>query len=358
MGYLLNNPSSRLAWNILRSNLIRLPYPYKLTFAVTYRCNSRCSTCNIWKRPPEKELSLHEISYFFKNSSKISWVDLTGGEPFLREDFIDICEIVIQNCPGLYLLHFPTNGLLTDKIVTGVERILSHNPKQLIVSVSINGPPSLHDKLHGGQGNFDRSVETLRQLKQIQAKNFRVFPGMTVSQKNCSQIDDTIDEIKKRVTNFNPDELHLNLAHKSEHYYGNADMDIGSLDEVLRTVNSFRKTKPYKMAGVQILENLYLRYVSKYIETGQTPVPCAAMSASCFIDPRGNVYSCSIDSNVIGNLKTFDYDIKKMWRSEEACKAYARIKNGNCSHCWTPCEAYQTLLANLCKIFRKDSWKT
>ena len=59
-------PYLRLAGNVLRSNGPRLAFPYKLTFVVTYRCNYRCETCNIWQRTPSNELTLEEIQGFFR----------------------------------------------------------------------------------------------------------------------------------------------------------------------------------------------------------------------------------------------------------------------------------------------------
>src|SRR5204862_533518 len=83
----------------LRANLGRLDFPFKLTFCVTFWCNYRCTTCNIWKMAPRDELSLDEIRRFFARSGRFLWIDLTGGEVTLRKDFIDICHAVIDGCP-------------------------------------------------------------------------------------------------------------------------------------------------------------------------------------------------------------------------------------------------------------------
>src|SRR5439155_149151 len=108
-------PYTALAGAALRANLGRLDFPFKLTFCVTFWCNYRCQTCNIWKMAPRDELRLEEIQRFFRRSGRFLWVDLTGGEVTLRRDFIDVCHAVIDGCPDLLLLHFPTNGYLTDK---------------------------------------------------------------------------------------------------------------------------------------------------------------------------------------------------------------------------------------------------
>ena len=96
-----------LAKNIIASKFKRVEFPYKLKIAETYRCQSRCIHCNIWKKKPINELTLDEIQTFFKKSNKFSWIDLTGGEVTLRDDFVDIADAIITNCRNLYHLHTP-----------------------------------------------------------------------------------------------------------------------------------------------------------------------------------------------------------------------------------------------------------
>ena len=74
------------------SNFRRLKKPYKLNFAITMWCQSRCLTCNIWQIKPKDELTLDEIREFAKKNTSFRWVGLTGGEPFLRSDIVDIAK--------------------------------------------------------------------------------------------------------------------------------------------------------------------------------------------------------------------------------------------------------------------------
>src|SRR5262245_26332296 len=97
-----------LAKNILASNTGRLSFPYKLTFVVTYWCNYRCKTCNIWQKTPKDELTLDEITEFFRKSNRFNWIDFTGGEVWLRKDFVGIVEAALRHCRNLVLIHFPT----------------------------------------------------------------------------------------------------------------------------------------------------------------------------------------------------------------------------------------------------------
>ena len=82
-------PYAALAARAALTNVKRPGFPYKLTFAITYWCNYRCTTCNIWQMKPRDELRLEEIREFFKRSNRFVWVDLTGGEVALRKEILD-----------------------------------------------------------------------------------------------------------------------------------------------------------------------------------------------------------------------------------------------------------------------------
>ena len=81
--------TSRLAaagTRVLRSNFARLQSPLKINLALTYWCQYRCQTCNIRKKKPQDELTTDEILSFIENNREVAWVDVTGGEIFLRND--------------------------------------------------------------------------------------------------------------------------------------------------------------------------------------------------------------------------------------------------------------------------------
>ena len=104
-------------------------YPTQIAnFAITYRCNSRCQNCNIWHKEPENELTLTEIIKFFTVNrdflKKVASVQLTGGEPFLREDLPQIAATITKNIPGC-MIWIPTNGLDPERIKDQVLKLLN-----------------------------------------------------------------------------------------------------------------------------------------------------------------------------------------------------------------------------------------
>ena len=139
---------SQMAWSMARANYGRLELPYKLTLIVTYNCNLRCKMCNIWQRKPVNEFTLEEYDRFFSMPNRFSWVNVSGGEIFLRRDLPDLFEIIIDRCQNLYLLDFPTAGLMTDRVVTTIERVLRRDPRKVLTTISLDGPPEVHEEIY------------------------------------------------------------------------------------------------------------------------------------------------------------------------------------------------------------------
>ena len=80
-------------------------------------------------RPKRKpyELKLDEIDKMTRSYGRTLVSASTGGEPFLRADLPKIIELYYKNC-RLRNVGMPTNGSLTEKVVTGVEEILGALP--------------------------------------------------------------------------------------------------------------------------------------------------------------------------------------------------------------------------------------
>ncbi|MBK7975056.1 MAG: radical SAM protein [Deltaproteobacteria bacterium] len=338
---------AELALNAARSNFQRLPFPYKLTYAFTYRCNYGCKTCEIWRRRPVNELSLDEIRRLFARSDRFSWIDITGGEVFLRKDFLPVVDTILTSCTRLLLLHFPTNGYLTDAIVAGTRTIASWSPKKLILTVSVDGDQALNDEVRGIEGGWRRQIETFRRLRELDGVD--VVLGFTLSRHNAGQLERCFDAARAELPELTWDDFHVNVAHRSEHYYGNHESDlVGDADAAIRAdLVLFRSHRRPPFHPVAFLEHEYLRRLGRFLDGGRTPVRCHALRSSCFLDPFGEVYPCSLYSRPIGNVRDAGYDLRAIWDRAETRRLQRAIWDGDCPHCWTPCEAYQSILGSL-----------
>ncbi len=329
----------RLGWDVAKRNISLPGLPYKLIFAVTYHCNSRCKLCGIWKKRPENELSLEEIREIGRKNRFIKWLNITGGEPFLRRDIVEIAKAF----PSLLLLNITTNSLVPG-IAGKVAEMMDAVPGKVVVTLSLDGPPWLHDKLRGIPGNFDKVMERYLELKPLKRKGLGLYFGFTLSKLNYEHLWETIDEARQRV-GANARDFHINIFHYSGHYYGNERLSGGE-DGMIRTVKEFMECKK-SWNPVDLMDYNYLSRAEEWIRKGRTPMKCMAMDSSVFMDPEGNVFPCTIYSRKIGNVRESGYDIGRMLARPDSRELRKGIEKGKCPQCWTPCEAYQMIASRL-----------
>jgi MoaA/NifB/PqqE/SkfB family radical SAM enzyme len=217
------------------------------------------------------------------------------------------------------------------------------------MTVSLDGPRELHDRIRNLPGAWDRALSTFRQLRELGSRRFAVYLGYTLQEANLEAFEAAKAAVRQELGHLSDNEVHVNLAHISGHYYGNKSFS-GVPDPVAarRVMGQITKGRKRKLLDpVSILEYRYQRLARAYQETGKVPLACQAGAVSCFINSSGIVYPCSTYSAPIGSLRESDYDLGTIWRSANRTTIREAIRQGACPGCWTPCEAYQTILANL-----------
>ena len=348
----------QLAKNVVKSNFGRLDHPMKLTFILTYNCNTRCQMCNIWARDSRGQMTVEEVERFFAKNPRFNWVNLSGGEIFLRKDLMEIVRSLFRHSRDLFLLDFPTTGQTPEKIENAAREIIGLKPKRLLVTVSLDGPPEVHDQIRRTKGAFDRCLETFERLRSIKPSGpLRAFFGVTLSRFNQGRLADIHAAVRERIPWIEPSDFHVNVAQESGHYYQNEGFAVREgIDEALdREIREFVGKKPLPITPVAYLEHRYQTLVKRFRETGRSPLPCKALASSVFIDPFWKVYPCSMFDAPIGDLRDVDFDLGKIWHSERALAVRREVEEEKCPHCWTPCEAYQTILGNLLPRRRRQA---
>ena len=178
----------------------------------------------------------------------------------------------------------------------------------------------------------------------------RAFFGMTLLPQNSDRVDETVEAARACVPGLRARDFHFNVGMQSGHYYRNLDTDARPPARVLDVLKRHRHGT---WDPVSFLERAYQKRVPQFLETGRSPVPCAALRASAFIDAQGTVYPCSIYSRPLGSLREANYDLGAVLSGAEARAARASVVADTCPGCWTPCEAYQSLFAAYARPFRR-----
>ncbi len=340
-----------LASTALKSNVSTLQVPYKLNFAITYWCQSRCLTCSIWQIRPKGELSLDEIRQFAKNNTYFKWIELTGGEPFLRSDIVEIAKAFAETSKDLYVLTMPTNSLCDRQMVLGkLRKILDLGIPKVSITVSLDGYKELHDHIRGVPGNYEKAISMFKDLMQLKKeyKNLYFVFGYTMSAFNQGQLMKTIEEVRKDIPEVRYNDFHLNLGQISTNYYGNSGAEVkGSPEIISKEIEEFAGRREFEVGIIPQIESVFLKKLVYYSRTGEMPMRSRSLEASLFMDGYGNVYPSIMWDKKIGNIRDASYDLANIWHSKEAEETRAEIKSGKEPKQWTACEAYQSITGNI-----------
>jgi MoaA/NifB/PqqE/SkfB family radical SAM enzyme len=315
--------------------------PFKVIWALTDRCDCRCEACLIWKKPKGQELTPAEIGAALAAAPWIRWVNLTGGEPFLRDDLVDVVRAIVAALPRLAVLDFPTTGQRTERILDGVAAMAALKIPRLFVTVSLEGPPPLHDRLRGRPGAFENLCRTWAGLREIPG----VLPylGYTLSDANADQLDEAVAEVARRVAGTSMDDVHLNVLTRSGHYYENLDVPLAPPPVLGRAVADALARRAGSLAPTDLLEAAYLRLLPEHLKTGRSPLACLSGRASVYVSTVGDVYPCTVYGRRLGNLR--EQSFAAILDGDEAADARAVISRDACPGCWSPCEAHPTIVA-------------
>lgn len=313
--------------------------------------NAVVHNCNIWEIRPKGELSLQEIQDFARKNSYFKWIEITGGEPFLRGDIVEIVKAFKESSKGLYILTMPTNSLCNqDMELRKMEEILKLGIPKVSITLSLDGYRELHDKIRGIPGNFDRVMNMARRLKEMQKqyKNLFFIFGFTMSKFNQGELSKTYEEVKKELPWVTYNNFHVNVGQISDSYYKNANLDIKAQQEMIANdVKTLLSNRHFELGAIPLVENVFLRNLVKYIQTGESPMKSKSLDASLFLDSYGNVYPSIMWGRKIGNIRDSDYDLMPVWHNAEAMEVRKLIKEGKEPKAWTACEAYQSIVGNV-----------
>lgn len=300
--------------------------PVDAVIGITYNCNSRCIMCDIWKMDPHELL---QIDDFKKLPTTLKDVNISGGEPFLHKNIIEIVKTVHERVPKARIV-ISSNGFSTKLIEMRIKEILKFVP-DIRVGISIDGMQEMHDKVRGIPNGFNKCMETVDMLKRVGVKNIRLaFTVMTV---NVDHLPKVYDLAREKGIQFT-----CAFAQSSDFYFG-AKQNFEHPDPVLlkegfrHVIKSELKTmSPKRWARAFFANGLY-----SFATTSKQPLTSRPGSDFFYLDPNGMVYPSVVHFYNMGDLKkvkTFD----ELWSSEEAATAREKVEKSKKQY-WMICTA-------------------
>lgn len=249
--------------------------PTDASIILTYRCPMRCIMCNIWKNPTIKndEIKAEDL----KSLPKLKFINLTGGEPFIREDLAEIVEECYKHTERIVI---STSGWFEHRVVALAKRF-----PNIGIRISIEGLSCKNDELRGHKGGFDKGLRTLLTLKRMGLKDIGF--GCTVSNNNSSDMLSLYLLSKSLGMEF------ATAAFHNSYYFHKDDNLITNKNEVIKNFKQlieWQLKENHPKSWFRAWFNLGL---INYIEGGRRMLPCEAGSANFFIDPWGEVMPCN-----------------------------------------------------------------
>jgi MoaA/NifB/PqqE/SkfB family radical SAM enzyme len=330
--------------------------PVNITVSVSYRCNSRCKTCNVWLLPND-DLALEEWDLVFQSLGDAPyWFTFSGGEPTWRDDLPQMVSSAYRHCrPGI--INIPTNGIL-DKVIPGrIEQIVQSVPKsEVIINLSLDAVGEKHDEIRGVRHNWTRAMSTYRQLKDLQQryKNLTLGVHTVISNYNIDSFAELCDFVR---TELKPDSFITEIAEERVELdtvglgiTPTAERYAVAIDQLLESLEENRPTTPLAQM-TQAFRRQYYEIVKRTLREHRQIVPCMAGVASAQIAPNGDVWTCCVRAESMGNLREHNYDFATVWRSGKAKELRRSIKAGEC-YCPLANAAYTNMLTHVPTVMK------
>jgi MoaA/NifB/PqqE/SkfB family radical SAM enzyme len=310
------------------------PTPPFLIVFINSICNQTCEHCFYWRnlnRPDD--LTFDEFKALSKDLGRVENLNLSGGEPFLRKDFAEICRLFIRN-NGVKQIYVPTNGSFRGRTLDAIRGVLQEPGLQLFaVELSLDGMPEFHDRFRGMKDAFERAMDTYDGLAALQREDarLRIHAISTVTSINLSEVRRLTEYLFKRC----PAMDHHNLAlirgdRKNPSLTGPLLQDYRQLYDHIKA--QWRPREEGRFGA--IVEPMLQWAKTKTAEEQRQVIPCRAGWLSGVVYANGDVSLCETHPP-LGNLRKQSFT--SIWNSPEAVGLRDSIRN---KECWCTNEVF------------------
>jgi MoaA/NifB/PqqE/SkfB family radical SAM enzyme len=302
--------------------------PFLILF-VNSICNLTCEHCFYWRNLNRRDdLTLDEIRALSRELGPVENLNLSGGEPFLRREFADICLQFIERNQTRQI-YVPTNGYFTDRTAAALERVLENKDLWFFVcELSLDGMPAYHDKFRGNPRSFAKAMETYDRLAELQGRDprLRIHAISTATAENLGEIRELTRFLYERCPKMD----HHNLAlirgdRKNPSLQGPLLAEYCGLTEHLRQVWAPRERGRFGGSVEPLLHWAKVRTA----ERQQQVVPCRAGLLTGVVYANGDVSICETHEP-LGNLR--EHSFRELWFSARARERRESVARGEC-HC-------------------------
>ena len=305
--------------------------PFMIIF-INSICNLTCEHCFYWSSLNKKDdLTFEEFEKLSLELGDFETLNLSGGEPFIRTEFADICSLFVEN-NGVKQIYVPTNGYFTERTEKQIRKLLksSRTLERFGCEISLDGMPGYHNTFRGNPQSFEKAMETHDMLAELQKEDARlvIHANICATNENINELWQLIEYLYDRC----PAMEHVNLSiirgdRKNPSLEGPT---LQQYKDLYKHITKVWKDREKERFG-SIVEPMQQWAKLKTIESESQYVPCKAGILSGVIYANGDVSVCEIH-RPLGNLRKQSFF--EIWDSEEAKNLKAEIKAKKC-YCTT-----------------------
>jgi len=342
--------------------------PNVATLFLTYRCNSQCKTCSMWRLPAQetkdKEIGFNEWKVIINKvaDAGVRNVELFGGNVLLRKELlIQVLRYLKEKC---FVIHLPTNQIgLDDDIASAIVECVD------TVYISTDGVGEFQDAIRGQKGAFQRSENTVTRLLKLRKNSLkpRLVCNTTVSKYNVNILEKLVQYAIAHCF----DEIHFEYAGEfTQEHIKNSIIDglkpapyyIRQDESILVDQNGARLLKEslkqikerYNGNGIRISTINIDTLSERNLYDGTIPHnKCYAERSEVTVDPSGNIIICPFINNyIIGSILNSQFN--DVWNNNKH-KRFRELQNKGsiemCSHCILGVQRNPGILMSLKRIY-------
>ena len=302
---------ARITWR----NYQDLPSPPFLILFINSICNQKCEHCFYWRNLNRRDdLSKEELFALSRSLGRIENLNLSGGEPFLRPEFGEICRQFIRH-NKVRQIYVPTNGYFTDRTVKQITETLKEKGLDLFVAeISLDGLGEFHNKFRGSPGAFDKAMQTYDGLAKLQQSDprLRIHSISTATDVNMDEIRRLTSYLFDRCPKMDHHNLALIRGDRK-----NPSLQGPSLEQYQRLYEYIRRQWAPREEGRygSMVEPMLQWAKSRTAATQTQVVPCRAGVLNAVVYSNGDVSVCE-NHAPLGNLRQKSF--REIWNSPQA----------------------------------------
>jgi radical SAM protein with 4Fe4S-binding SPASM domain len=301
-----------------------LRYPLWISWEITNKCNYKCIHCRMDELNDfNKELSTDEVISCINQLNEIGvyQINYSGGEPFLRNDFIDILEYTSKSN---IKIGVTTNGSLIDEEIVKKLKMIKNLD---FIQISLDGRDNAtHNHIRGINGAYETAIETIRMLVN---SNFNVGVVTTVMKPNVKQIPDILNKLTELGVNMFGARRFMPTGKGNN----SADLLAVNTDEYCSHIHYWVDSINNKDNKVKcIIEEPLLSILRDKLPVSWKFDGCQAGDQYGAITANGDIRACIFIPVKLGNIK--EQNFKSIWETSKIReKIILRELNGSCKVC-------------------------